>query len=65
MKIFQYVRIVIYVCILIFATFVFNGAINIPCRWKEQYNFTCPSCGITRATKSIFSFQFVKARAIS
>ena len=54
---FEYVRIILYVIILISITAVIIFEINIPCFWKENFGITCPSCGITRATKSLIHFH--------
>jgi len=34
---------------------------NIPCIFKTILNIPCPSCGMTRAFKSILSLKFIEA----
>ena len=61
MKKFGYVRIILYILTILFLVMVAFEKVNIPCFWKEKYNITCPSCGITRATKSLLKFRLYDA----
>ena len=61
MKKFEYFRIVFYILGVIGLILVAAGQVNIPCSWKENFNITCASCGMTRATKSILMLNFKAA----
>lgn len=61
MRKFGYARIVIYIATIIILLLMSNGTICFPCYWKENYGISCPTCGVTRATKSIFQLQFADA----
>lgn len=60
-KTFEYVRIVLYVTTIMIIILASVGIIDIKCFWKENYNLTCPSCGITRASRSILTLNFKDA----
>lgn len=60
-KIFSYIRLVIYTAAIIAAVMLINGKITTSCYWNDKYGILCPTCGMTRATINIFKFNFSEA----
>ena len=58
---FGFVRIALYTITLVIIILASFGNLDIKCFWKENYGFDCPSCGITRASRSILTFKFKEA----
>lgn len=58
---FGLIRIVLYTITLVIIILASFGNLNIKCYWKENYGFDCPSCGITRASRSILTLNFKDA----
>ena len=50
---FALIRAIIYVISIILVVLVQIGIIKTSCFWYDNYGILCPSCGLTRATKSI------------
>ena len=55
------IRIGFYIVAAIFIVLLVNGKIRTSCYWYDTYGFMCPTCGMTRATISIFQFNIGEA----
>lgn len=62
-NVLKFIRIIVYVILLITLLFLgFSDDNNFGlCHIKENFGLSCPSCGITRATKAILSLDFILA----
>lgn len=60
-KIFSYIRLVIYTAAIIAAVMLVNGKLTTRCYWNDNFHILCPTCGMTRATINIFKFNFSEA----
>lgn len=60
-KIFSYIRLAIYTAAIIAAVMLINGKITTSCYWNDNFHILCPTCGMTRATINILSFNFSEA----
>ena len=60
MKTLKYVRIAIYISIVILLCILkFSSSASFgECYINENFGLLCPSCGITRATESLLNFDF-------
>lgn len=58
---FALIRAIIYVISIILVVLVQIGIIKTSCFWYDNYGILCPSCGLTRATKSIIQLKFSEA----
>lgn len=62
-NVLKFVRIIVYIILL--GVLIFLGCSDDNnfglCHIKENFGILCPSCGITRATKSILSLDFILA----
>lgn len=47
--------------IIIFVSIAISSKIKLVCVFKKYLNINCPGCGLTRAFKSILSFDFITA----
>ena len=47
--------------IIIFVSIAISSKIKIVCVFKKYLNINCPGCGLTRAFKSILSFDLITA----
>ncbi len=58
-NIFKYIRIIIYVGIIIsWLILKYTNLINWTCYINETFGILCPTCGITRAMEGILNFDF-------
>ena len=51
----------IVIMIVIFEFFSHKYGLNVPCLFEKVTGLLCPGCGITRAIRSLFSLDIVKA----
>lgn len=58
---FEYVRLLLYVVMIILVAGVAMGKVTTSCYFKDHYNFWCPACGLTRATIDILKLNFAEA----
>lgn len=58
----RYLRLVFYLLLVIFLILLkYKNFINYECVIHRNFNLLCPTCGITRATKSILDFNLINA----
>jgi len=60
-KIWTYVRLIVYFLIILVLIFCMVNKIYLKCNYVETFGITCPACGATRATLSIFKGKFLTA----
>lgn len=58
---FEYVRLFLYMVMIIIVACVVSGSITTSCYFKDNYNILCPACGLTRATINILKLNFIDA----
>ena len=58
---FGIVRAIIYIISIVLILLVVIGKIKTSCYFKDNFGIICPSCGLTRATKSIIQLKFSEA----
>lgn len=63
MKNLKYIRIIIYIIILVLLCMLklMHASTFGECYINENFGLLCPSCGITRATESLLNFDFLNA----
>lgn len=47
--------------IIVFVSIAISSKINLVCIFKKYLNINCPGCGLTRAFRSILSFDLITA----
>lgn len=60
-NIWTYIRLILYLCIIIAVVFCTTNNIYIACHFVESFGITCPACGATRATISILKGDILAA----
>ena len=60
-KVYSCIRIIVYIIAIALIVFIVNGKITTNCYWNDNYGFKCPTCGMTRATISLFKFNIKEA----
>lgn len=60
-NIWTYVRLIAYFGIILALVLCMVNQIYLKCYYVQTYGITCPTCGATRATLSIFKGKFLTA----
>lgn len=60
-KIYTCIRVIIYIVAIICFLLIAAEKITTHCYWNDNYNFKCPTCGMTRATICLSNFNIREA----
>ena len=55
------INLLILTTVIIFVWLMVSGTIHYSCIFKRIFNICCPGCGLTRAFRSILSFDLITA----